>query len=136
MHNRLFSSPRLYHTGIITRQYRLLGKRRITPRFGHLFQVSVSGQQQAFHVACEEEHLSHLPKHAQWRTEGEQIDHECPRWLRDKLMEMGDFRKRATDHFVGKTIGSLIGGNFCGQVLLDAKMYRFLGHGITQLHLA
>jgi hypothetical protein len=58
---------------------RQLKKRSISPCLCNLLQVSIPGEQESFHVAGEDQRLSHLPKDAQWRTEHKQINHERPR---------------------------------------------------------
>jgi hypothetical protein len=56
-----------------------LEKRSVSPRLCNLLQVPVPGEQESFHVACEDQRLSQPPKDAQWSTERKQINHECPR---------------------------------------------------------
>lgn len=43
---------------------RQLEKRSLSPRFRNLLQVPIPGEQESFHVTCEDQCLSHLPKDA------------------------------------------------------------------------
>ena len=49
-------------------------------------------------------------------------------------MSVYDLLEDALDHFISKAGGTLIGGDFRGQILFEAEMYRLLGHGIAELH--
>jgi len=106
----------------------------ITACLSHLFQVAVSGQQQAFHIASKKKHLGQSTQNAQWGAECEVIDHERPIALWEKFVNVGNFLENASGHFIGKARGAFVGGNFRGQMLLDAEMHSFPGHGIAELH--
>lgn len=80
--------------------------------FCNLFQVCISCEEKRFHIACEDQLFCDPPKWTQWGMEGEQINHERARWLGNKFMEMLQLLKDSSDHFIGKTVWSFIGGNF------------------------
>src|SRR5260370_21784358 len=90
-----------------------LEKRRVSTRLCDLFQVPIPAEQKPFHVASKDQRLSQSPNDAQGSPEREQINHERPRWLGNKLVEVGNFLKGFSDHFIGKTVRPLIGSNFC-----------------------
>src|SRR5437868_15195785 len=92
--------------------YSSLEKRGISTRLSNLFQIPISEKKEFSHVVSKKQPLSQAPENVQWSTEHKQINHECPRWLRNKLVKMYHLLKRSPNHFVGKTIGPFISGNF------------------------
>ena len=49
-------------------------------------------------------------------------------------MVMLQFLKNTLNHLINKVLWALIGGDFGGEVLLDAKMNRFPRYSVSQAH--